>query len=219
MESLHFPREREELLWYFNGLGASVGLKTAAAEYGGAVFDDAAQDRMHARMGARGSGDAHHRRRIDSEKARCIEATFRASWTEPTLRLAFTSFGAARASPRLQSTLAHEGVSLLALTLDSPRLLRHVPRASSASHADQIRFLERDVEKLPRGNRIPGNHRLHSVLDDAIGRCVRALQQYAKWRRKVGAEAKRIRDAESEASMVDAKTWLARLEKEMELCS
>lgn len=206
MLNLHFPREREDLAWYFGGgKDGKPGLKAAGLEFGGGVFDDAAQDRLHAAM---------LRRRGDSRRVAKVGAVLtQVGHHRGRLESAFSPFGAGRASWRLLDTLAKEGVRLIGCIVDSSALLRVMRADVDVVPVDvQLAWLEDEVLPL-RGNRIPGNHKLHKLVEGAAADVAEALSVYAKARPCVDAAFRAQRVAEASGLAVKNAPWLQQIDE------
>lgn len=168
-----FARERDELGWYYAGIGPTVGLRAAPMERGGAsgIFDDHASRAAHMRRREKG-----HRKSV--ERLAIVDATLTLLpyETRADLAAAFTPFGAARASHRAQSAFADEGQPLfgIALRTEAARALA----GEDPSTAQVMLVLEDGVARLPRGV-IEHGHRLSAVLSQARLRFRAAMAAYA----------------------------------------
>jgi hypothetical protein len=177
-----FAREREELGWYYAGLGPTLGLGAASAEPGSrGIFDD---KRSH---------EAHmHRRRPAhrSEMARLalVERAIVISQSPKSLSQIFTPFGAGRASYRLTTAFLHDGQSLIGLAVGSDTIFRlwesRLPtdddrRNRFPTTPETLQLLEFEVSGLRRGNRIPTGHRLMSIFEECVETYTWSMTRYA----------------------------------------
>ena len=194
-----FLAEREELGWYFAGLGPTVGLRAAGLEGGGGgSYDEAKSARDHLRH-----FDPAHRARVRRLEL-VSEGLRRAGQTAVgTLSLAFTPFGSGRASYRLLTAVASEGVCLVGVALRTQALDRiwraavglpphdyefAIPEDERPPIIGLLELLEHEVSSLQRGNRIPSSHKLARVVDEAAQDVGRALGLYSVHRLVVRRE-------------------------------
>lgn len=203
-------KAREELAWYFSGLGPAVGLRAASIDGGGGggIYDEAASIRDHMRH-----FEPSHRAQV--RRMHAVQATLRRidRTDAGMLSLAFTPFGAARASWRLLTALSADGICLVAPSLQTrslPALWRQ-----TVGDGDQpppfvlLMFLEDQVRHLKRGNRIPASHGLQRVLDEARDSVTASLRSYAAARSEV---ARAVADEESERRSRNMAELRARLD-------
>lgn len=195
MQLSDFLNEREELGWYFSGLGPTVGLRACGLEAGGAVFDEAASNREHGRRHS-----PEHRAQV--RRLEVVEAAL-GPIPSRTLRAAFSPFGAARASYRLLTAMSLDGVTLLGVALGCDPLVRLIGEvededgiARPPGVVAQLMWLEHEVGGLKRGNRIPTSHRLYRVLEKSAEQTCESLHYYRIARAAAFAQQRARRDEE-----------------------
>lgn len=206
MGMLHFPREREELAWFFAETQGTAGLRGASLEFGGGVFDDAAQDRLHERMLG---GIVQQRRRVVVSGTLTLTSLL----TRATLRDAFSPFGAGRANWRVLDTLQSNGVRLIGLIVGGGALERLMKvEGRKPSTEEQVLFLQKLVESF-RGNRIPGDHPLSIIVERAALDVSGALFDYAEHRKTVRRIEHARRVEESTAMAIKNAPWLGKIDE------
>lgn len=189
MDGHSFAREREELGWYFAGLGPTIGLAAARLEPGGQrIFDDHASKQAHLRR--RG-----HQHRSDMIKLATVEGTLAITGTRQTLSEAFTPFGSGRATWRAITAFMADGLSLFGMAVASQATFRlwhsrgrelGIACGQEPTLTERIALIEHEVGGL-RGNRITTGHRLMTVYQECISSLDSALGFYAVGRAKVRA--------------------------------
>lgn len=202
-----FARERDELSWYFAGLGPTVGLRASPLEPSSrGIFDDYASHMAHMQR-------RDHLHRAELRRLDLVERTLAAAViARGTLAHAFTPVGAARASYRTQTALAWEGQCLVGLAVTTTAFDRlyaartpdYDPDTSGRPGINlRLRVLEDEVGTLKRGNRIPSSHRLHRVLVESIDRFCVAIVDYAGCRMRVLADRRAQRQAENDVFIMN----------------
>ncbi len=188
--------ERDELGWYYAGLGGTVGLRAAPIEpTGRGIFDDHASHLAH--MSRR---DPTHRWGV--RRMLTVQHTLLRCPPDlaAILSLAYVPFGAGRASYRLLTALAWEGLPLVALGLRSQamgRLWGARRPDVDPTPAAMLDLLNDEVFTLKRGNRIPSGHRLFGVWQESITTCQGAVRSYAWFRGQVMTERRKQRQADN----------------------
>lgn len=201
MEQVAETRAREELGWYYAGLGPMLGLRAAPIEAtGGQIYDSHASHMAH--MHRR---DGIHRAEV--RRLAVVEGTMRRlmMWQRHGLRDVFTPFGAGRASYRLLTALAWDGLPLVgyALGLEETAALWASRRPNDErTTVGVLALLEAEVSTLTRGNRIPATHRLHRVWDAAVNGARQLVRAYNDEKTVVLAEQRAKRDADRDADLV-----------------
>lgn len=209
-----FSAEREELGWYFAGVGPTLGLRAAGLEGGGGrTYDEAASLRDHMR----------HFEPAHRQQVRRLAAVREALGRTPaglrgTLESAFQPFGAARASYRLLTTVAAEGVCLVGVAVHHGAALqawevtvgeRAGETCERPSTLALVLWLEDQVSGLRFGNRIPSGHRLQRVVETAAEQACAALVAYRGNRRDVARDQRQERAEEHAAYMARIRATMA----------
>lgn len=193
-------RAREDLGWYYAGLGPMLGLRAAPIEATGSqIYDSHASYMAH--MHRR---DGIHRAEV--RRLAVVEGAMRKlpAMDRNGLRDIFTPFGAGRASYRLLTSLAWDGLPLVgyAIQLEEAIDLWRLRRpGKECTPVGMVALLEAEVSSLTRGNRIPSTHRLHRVWDAAVGGARQLVAAYNEAKASVLADQRAKRDADRDAEL------------------
>jgi len=182
---------REELTWFFRWGDSAMGLHGGGLDSEGVrVYDDAASHRKH--MGLRRIEYRHGVQR----RQRVAVALAMVTWPHRRdLTLAYTPFGAARASWQAQRAMMVAGRPLLGLVLRTTALRAALAKRYQTDAALTQEMLLRFVEDEVSGSRVPAG--LHAAVDEADRRETEAVEEYVVVRIDGDASQVRLKAAEA----------------------
>lgn len=176
MSEGQFQIARDELAFFFAGLGGTIGLRGASLEVGNGIFDDHASNRLHLQH-----RDGRHRHEV-AKMALVVDTLARIPGEMArVLQRVFTPIGSGRVSYRLYTALAWEGQQVVGVAVDTLAMTRlweaRRPKQEPTA-SGKLALLDDEVSTLKRGNDIPSGHRLFGVWRESVSLCECAAASY-----------------------------------------